>query len=262
MLDELDEEKGLDIAELLKTSEGDVTPGSQPETTDETPAPSPEEQKAETDSKPEDPASKKEVPFHKNPRWIRMQQELDELRAFRESVKVEEEKPVVPTQAVVPKEFQHLFGEDVESYKAWQTMLRTEAEGIYLERQRAEARAQQEQKSREETAKQKAVAWAEDQFTELSDELGVDLTDQTSSERNQVLDIVIKYGLFDREGRPKIREANELRLALYPAQTDTVLEEKKRVIAKTNAKSNVAPKEDTILTSSKLKKMDISQFFN
>ena len=263
MLDEevKDESVSEDLAELVKPSEVEITPGSQPET-EEVATPSPEESKAEPEkAESEDTAQKKELPFHKHPRWIRMQQELTELRAEKESNEAKViEKPEEP--ASVPREFQSLFGEDVESYKAYQSMQRAEARKVAEEIITERTRAEEAKKQAEETAKQGAVSWAEDQFVELGDETGIDFTDPKSTARNQTLDIVLKYGLFDQEGRPKIREANELRPALYPEKSDGLLEEKKRVIAKTNAKSNAAPKEDTVLTSSKLKKMNISQFFN
>lgn len=221
-------------------------------------APSQEEQKAIT---PEDPAEKKEVPFHKHPRWIRQQNELRELReqlAKRDTgaYEVIEEREAKDSQ--IPREFVDLFGDNPEAYKAYKALNEKHAREIIA----AERAAEKAERERIAAFQQKAVQAAEDALLELSEETGLDLTDQNSTERNQILSICDKYKLFDANGVPNIVAGNELRAVLYPAKSDVTLEEKKKVVAKTNVKTNAIPKEDSIFTTKSLKKMSMSQFFN
>jgi hypothetical protein len=233
---------------------------SQPETKKEESAPSQTEKTEEVAKS----ASDKEIPFHKHPRWIRTQNELKELREFKEKqshqVQKEPEKPKEKASAV-PPQYQKLFGDDVESYEAWRQFQREEvkreAESIYEER----IRRSEEAKQQEELAQQKAAAYAEDQFLELAEETNIPFHDRNNTERNQILDICVKYGLFDANGLPNIKAANELRSALHPSKSDELTEEKKKVIAKTTGKQNASKSENKVLTPTDLKRMSISQFF-
>lgn len=256
----MEEKENSVFAELAAANEEETTTDSQTETVDETPAPSQEEQKAE---KPEDSASKKEVPFHKHPRWIALQDELKELRAqaAERGEKVSEVK-VDKTITSVPPQFQALFGEDVEAYKQYEGMQRAIAREELEQHLAAERQREETMRAQEEQAKKMAVNSAEEQFSELAEETGIDFTDKSNTERNQILDICLKYSLFDETGMPKVREAAELREALYPKQSDEVLEEKKRVITKTNGRGNAPIKSDDVITPSKLKKMRMSDFLN
>lgn len=242
--------------------------------------PKPEEAKKEEASeappspevKAEEPPNKetlnKDVPFHKHPRWMRLQQEQAQLRAANEALEAKlKEMNVSPAKAAqvlaeTPSEFRPLFGDDAEAYTAWQNFLkakvREEAENILNERSQAE-KAKQE---KAEAEKQQFVAWAEDQLAELSDEMGVDLTDAESSERNQILNLIVENELLYADGRPNIKAAYKMYQALYPTKTDDTLEEKRKIISKTNSKSGVAPSKEILYTHDNLKKMDISQFLN
>jgi len=229
------------------------------------PALSPEESKTDDADveESEEKAQIKEVPFHKNPRWVRMQEELKELRALKSQEGERKAEPAAEKgEATVPNEFRRLFGDDVEAFKEWQTLLRTEArkeaEGIIEER----TRSADEQREQGESARKAIITQAEDEFAEMADESGVDFSDPNCSERNQILSIIEKYELYDQQGHPRIRKADELRKELYAPKGNQLVEEKKNVIKKTNGKSSVVPKDTGIMTSSKLKKMNISQFFN
>jgi hypothetical protein len=246
------EEDRAEAAKAEETSPQD----SPPETKKEEPAPSQEEQP--------NPASVNEVPFHKHPRWIRTQNELKELREFKEQqAKAAETKvEAAPTKLTsVPSQYEKLFGDDVEAFEQWKQFqrdeVRREAESIYEERIGRDSEA----KRHEEMAQQKAAAYAEDQFLELAEETNIPFHDRNNTERNQILDICVKYGLFDANGLPNIKSANELRTALYPSKSDEVLEEKKQVIAKTSGKQNAVKTDSKILTPTDLKRMSISQFF-
>lgn len=259
-----------DLANLAtkeeETRKDEPTSESQPETGDEQktePTPSQEESK-KVEEPSEDPAPINQVPFNKHPRWIRMQQELKELRelAAKATEKAPEAKPKSEGAKEVPKEFERLFGDDVQSYEQWNALLDQRAMAKAQEYYETRQRQEQETKQREEQAQSQAAKFAEDQFLELAEETGIAFHDRNNTERNQILDICVKYGLFDPNGMPNIKAANELRPVLHPPKSNVEVEEKKKVIAKTNAKTNASQNEEKVFTSSKLKKMNMSQFFN
>lgn len=264
---------GEELAELVgKTDEEEIAPDSQPETveekeeTEESPAPSQEEQKPEEpekEPKAEEPAVVKEVPFHKHPRWQKLQQELAEAREEAKKARevAESKQSVKDEPKPMPEAFTKLFGSNDEAWKEWQKLgLMTRDEVTDYMRQMREEDKAQERAVKE--ANERTIQWAEEQFTALTDETGVDFTEGT--ERNRVLDIIDKYGLYTPDGRPNIVKANELREALYPKKAED-LQEKKKVVAKTNAKANAGATESDIITPSKLKEMEkrggVHQFF-
>jgi hypothetical protein len=260
-MEKKEEQESLIDSLLAEPTGGEATaPESQPESEKkEEPAPSQEEQTTEaTEPKSEDPAQKKEVPFHKHPRWIRREQEIADLKAQLEAERSTKQTtaPVIETPGHVPAQFQKLFGDDVEAYKEWQTLLKTEsrkeAESIIEQRQQAE-KAQKDQEANFQT---KAVSWAEDQFIDLADETGIDFSSQDTTERNQVLDIIVEYGLYDENGMPKIKEANKLREKLYPAKADGLVAEKKSVLTKTATKTSVSSPKSDVWTPSKIREAE------
>lgn len=256
-------DEGLVKALLNAQSEEDKAPApeSQPESEKkEEPAPSQEEPKVEEkvetpEPKPEEPALNKEVPFHKHPRWIRQQRELAELKAQLEADKAAKPTQVSQSTPVsVPREFEKLFGDDAEAYKQWQTMLESVSERKAREIVEKMAEEAEQEETQAAEFQKKAITWAEDQFVDLSDELGLDLSVKTNTIRNQILDIIAEYELYDANGLPKIKEANKLRTALYPATSN--VEEKKKVLAKTAAKSNAPAAKDEVWTPKKLREAE------
>lgn len=268
---------GEDLAELVnvegQTNEVETTEESQPETVEETseetteeaPAPSQEEQ-PEEETTPESSAEKKEVPFHKHPRWQRLQKELQEAREEARLAREEAKRPQTVTEEkrLMPEAFTKLFGSNEEAWGEWQKL------GLMTEEQveqkiQAKFEEQQAQSRMAEEAQSKAVQWAEDEFLNLADETGIDFTDSSNTERNQILDICDKYQLFTADGLPNIQVANELRMQLYPEPENEIVQEKKRVVTRTNVKTNAGAKESNILTPSKLRELEkrggVDQFF-
>lgn len=261
MLEE--EEQGFTSEELSELVVNDDEQGTELES--ETPAPSQEEPKEEvqkTEQSPEDSASTKEVPFHKHPRWIRQQREIEDLRKQLETRQVVE--PVVEKQEEkqVPKEFERLFGDDYEAYEAWKTLMDRQASEKAREVLELKERERVERESQEKAREAKAIEMTENAFLELSEETGLDLTNAKNTERNQILDLCLKYELWDKDGLPNVRKANELRAQLYPEKSNEIVEEKKRIVKQTGSQTNAAPKEHNVWTPSSLRKKSISQFFN
>jgi hypothetical protein len=247
-----------ELAELIVNDEDNKAeaPDSQPENTEEATAPSQEEQTAE-ETKPEDSAEEKALPFHKHPRWIRNQNELKEAREA--IARLSEAKKEVPetTDEKLPAEFVALYGENVEAYKAYAALQEKETRKFY-EAQRAKEKAEETRQTEFQT---KAVAQVEETLSELAEETGIDFTNQNNTERNQILSICEKYGLFDANGIPNVSAANELREVLYPKTTEDV-EEKKSVLKKTNVKNTVPSTKNEVQTHSSLKNKSMAQYFN
>lgn len=268
-----------DLAELVAEANDNTvkaTPESQPETADETvtepetkeetPAPSQEEPKAE-ETKPEDSAQKKEVPFHKHPRWIRKQQEAEELKTKLEALEQKlqsQQQPNKEEKRSIPDAFVKLFGENEEAWNEYQRLREMDKLDARAEVQRI-LEEEKAREAQEETARTQVIKWAEDRFLELADETGIEFTDRNNAVRNEVLSICEDYSMFDEQGRPNISKAYELYRRLNPPKTE-VVEEKKRVAAKTNTKSNAGAKESQVFTPSKLREMErrggIMQFLN
>lgn len=265
---------GEEMAKLVadgETSREESAPESLPEKEATEQAPSQEGEATAEAEKPEaeTPAQTKDVPFHKHPRWIRQQQEKEELRAKLEALEAKLNTQSQPKEEVkqqaMPEAFTKLFGSNEEAWTEWQKlglMTKSEVEAMtksMIQQSREEETAKERQA---QEANQKALQWAEDQFITLSDETGIDFT--AGTERNQILDIIEKYDLYTTDGLPNIVKANELRAVLYPPSTQAV-EEKRKVAAKTGVKTNAGTKESDIITPQKLREMEkrggISQFF-
>ncbi len=249
------------LANLLAKAEGkepvETTVESPTETVEEVvPAPSQEELKPETtEVKAEEPAPVKEAPFHKHPRWQRMQTELaearEEARLAREEAKAVQQPKEEP-HVQMPQSFSDLFGSNEEAWASWQKLGLVTKSDLQAEYKRMREEEQAETKKAVD-ANKKAVDWAEDQFMTLSDDTGIDFTSGT--ERNQVLDIIEKYSLFMPDGMPNIAKANELRAVLYPPPVVDVTE-KKEIIAKTSNKTNSGAKESDVFTPAMLRAIE------
>lgn len=248
-------------------------PDSQPEKEEEEAAPSqegdrqPEEEKAETPDEEKEQPQDKGLRFDQHPRWKRMREENETLKQFREDAERRlreiddwRASQAQPKEAEIPQEFKTLYGEDPETFKQWNALNERQVAELVERKLTERETRQREQQLKAEAAKTEFVTWAEKEFTDISEETGIDLTDKNSNERNQILDICEKYGVFDNKGRHDLRKANELRKELYKTDNSAV-EEKKAVAAKASIRTNAAPKDSEPLTSSKLKKMRIEDYF-
>ena len=122
------------------------------------------------------------------------------------------------------------------------------------EKFRGFVQSKQDEEQKVIQAQQKVVEFAENEFMDISDETGIDLTDRNNTVRNQILDIIDENSLYDAEGKPNIRAAFKLHARLYPKPTGDI-EEKRKIVSKTNTKTNSSAKESDIFTPSKLKEI-------
>ena len=252
--------------DLMTKLAGDVEVEGEEEV--QTPEPAPEEAPKEPEaSKEVVPEESKERPFHKNPRFMRLQQEAEELRKYREEseqrfaalqaqIASVQAAPQAPTNEKVPDNLKHIFGDDVEAYKALTGSLVESYRGVTREElqnfvKQEEARAQQEQR-----ATQKIIKEAEASLEGLSEETGIDFTNPNSDERNKLLDICEQYGIND------FQKAYALYSQLYPAGEANV--ERKRIAANTSSKAlsaSASQSSDKPLTKASLRKVRFDSFF-
>lgn len=253
----------MDAAEDKEPKQEEPVEAEEETKQEETPEPEPEaEEPKEEEPKQEE---RKKIPFDANhPRFKRVWAELEELRAWKEEqTRKSQEAPQVAQQsqpaptADMPQEFIDLFGENREAWEKFRKLSLTPQFDIRSEVQKVlDEQRQQElaRKQAEEQAQQQAVQATEEMFYELSEETGIDMTDRGNTVRNQILSIVEKYNLFNENGLPNVRAAHELHAALYP-QSNNVVEEKRKVVAKTNVKTNSSAKESDFYTPQKLREI-------
>lgn len=251
-----------DLAKFLSNGEETETTTAEPqpetvEKTKEEQAPSQEEQKPV-----EAPAELENVPFNRHPRWKRMEKDLaqarEDARLAREAAQSKPEVKQENVEQEVPQEFSELFGKNPEAWKLYDRMLQARDAKVLAqaeEKFKNFISEQQNEQQKAADAQQKVVDFAENEFIDLSDDAGVDLTDRNNTVRNQILDIIDENELYDAEGKPNIRAAFKLHARLYPKAVDPI-EEKRKIVSKTNSKTNSSAKESDIMTSSKLKEIE------
>ena len=184
--------------------------GEQDEQEKDTPAESPSDEQPTEDDPPqegEEEESKEEseeesntlddndnVPFHKNPRWQRLQEEkkaleakVAELSPLAEKIS-EMEKKVLEKNESVPLEYQNVFGENVEAYNNW-----VKLQNIQKESLKKELIAEMEQKKIDEQKaiddQQKAI---QANIEYIEDNFNVSLPED-SSKRNDFVKFMWDY---------------------------------------------------------------------
>lgn len=250
--------EGIDPMDLVKEE-----PEKQP--VEEAEQPTQEEPEQET-PEVEEPVKEEPKPrtFDANhPRFKRVWKELEELRTWKQEQEEKAKQPQPeaekPKEADMPQEFVSLFGDNPEAWKQMEKMLAARDSQTLAQaesRFKAVLDSQQESAKREKEASERAVQIIEDTFLDLADESGVDFTDRNNTERNQILDICEKYQLFTPDQLPNVKAAYELHKQLYPATDKVEMEEKRKVIAKTNTKTNSSAKESNVFTPSKIKEIE------
>jgi hypothetical protein len=256
--------------EVLKNLMGEVEVEGEEVVEEPTEVPEPEKPEIQVDKPPketreEEPVKEKERPFHKNPKFIRLQQERDEaIRQREEDRKLYAElnakidrfgSPQTPSQTAVPDNLKHIFGDDVESYKALTSHLVESYRSVSREEAMALKKQDEERVRLEQETQQKLIKEAEAVLADLSDRTGTDFSDTKSDARNQLLSICETYGINDFD------KAYELYQKLYPPDGST--EERKSVAGNTSSKTIASPsKGEEVMTSAKLKKIRLNSFFS
>lgn len=261
-----------ELADFLIEETEETTTDSQPETVVKEGAPSQEateEKPAEKPAETEDSALDN-VPFHKHPRWKRMQQELKEAREALAKRAEPEAKPVVQESAPQTDEeieLIRLFGDNQDVLKLFRQR-DEKMKAKFLDAARKEMQSilenERSQQERVEQQRQQILTNLENTLADMSDEAGVDLTNPRSTIRNQLLNIVEEYNLMDAEGIPNLSAAWRLHQKLYPRSSD--VDEKRKIVAKTGTKTNSNVQEDLVFTPKRLREIEkaggMSYFLN
>lgn len=145
------------------------------------------------------------VPFHKHPRWIEREQELQELRAFREEAasKLAEidtlKQRTVESNPSIPQWFSSLYGENPEAWAVWQAKEHSDRESI---KQEVIAEIERKEREQKETVA-KWDKWVNDQVQSLLDE-------GKQFERNEFLKFMNDYRPGDDKGSLDFKKGYDL----------------------------------------------------
>ena len=207
-------------------------------------APEVVKEKAEEGNEPK--ATEDKLPFHRHPRWKALREDnkrkdaaLEELRKTVEDMKTKTVKTQESQE--IPQEFKELFGEDQGHWQKFQKLTTSQAEAI------VNARFKQMEETQAKTQQESArwTQWVDEQMVALSEETGLSLEDEESSERNEILKIALEYSPTDKHGNIDLHKAYELWKTLKNAQPKS--DEKKKVAALTvEEKADGIPKEKVI----------------
>ena len=238
--------------------EGRIDPNAEDHEEKDTPPESPAEKETEedeTESSPEEkgkdesPDPKKdEEPavfqaFHKHPRWIALNQELDSLREFKEQAaplleRLGKSKPA-EENVEIPEWFQELFGDNANAWKKYRAYNATE-------RQQLRQEILTEIKSESTKATQAADKWVKRVDDEISNleadpEVVAELKKlNLKFNRNEVLKAANDYRPTGEDGQISIRLAynlwKSLRNQSKPDEKKSS-DEKKKIADKTMGKS-------------------------
>lgn len=182
------------------------------------------------------PDDNEKLPFHKNPRWQKMQEdkkaleaEVAELKSMTEKVsQLEQTVQGMDKGTEVPAEFKEVFGENVEAYNNWQKLQQGQRDGIKKEiiAELAQAqKAEQEAVTKQQDAIQENITYIEDQYD-------VKLPEK-SSLRNEYMKFMLDYQPTT-DGNLDFSKGWELFGQVKGTKTDNPISKaRKKVVAKT-----------------------------
>ncbi len=189
------------------------------------------------------------LPFHKHPRWRRMQEELNDLRSFKESIVENKKDDTQKNNTAIDPWFVELFGDNEEAWKKY---------SLYTEHQRErlkddilqELSKQEEQKKNEQ---KKMDEWVDNEIQKLEDDPSI-----KSFDRNKLLKVTLEYLPTDENGNIDFRKGYDLMIKLQDTtkdanKKDKITEEKKKIADKTIGGSQRESQQPTYKTSNDLR---------
>ena len=157
-----------------------------------------EDKPAEGDNTPEE-----NIPFHRHPRWIEREQELNELKAKADEFErfKQELAEKRPSDTKVPEWFQELYGDNEVAYRKYEEHERARLEEM-------ENRVLQKQEAQRQQAlaeSQKWDKWVEDQYSKLEsegkqfdkNELAKIMLEMKPTDENNNLDFQAGYKIYE-----------------------------------------------------------------
>lgn len=220
-------------------TETPVTPPVETKPEEESPASS-EAGTAEADNT----QSESKIPFHQHPRWIERENELKELRSFKDKAEpVLSSLTAQPTQtAPIPTWFKGIYGEDQAAWADYQSYHRSEREQI-----KAETIAELQAKAAKE---QETVTAAQKQ---MDDALASLEAEGKKFDRNELIKVVSDYKPIDDAGNWDFKKAYEI-LELQRKANSQKSTARKELAASTTSESKGEPIQDDAWTPDRLKK--------
>ncbi len=180
--------------------------------------------------------SEEEKENHAARRWRTMMvrqkekdKEIDELKSTLKGFEERLSQIKTPTQAAeLPEEFVELFGQVPEAWTPFQKLIARETQKLAddaVERRISDLRSQ---KGNDEKELEKANEYIENELADLSEEMGVDLTNPRSNIRNGILKIATDPTIapLDKDGNISLKKAAAIYKAMNPAKP--VSEERKK----------------------------------
>ena len=207
---EFEKEGAIDIDNL--NQETSIFDGQQEGNPEES---QPEETKTDTDpsqegekNTPDESSEEEKVPFHKHPRWIERENELKDLREFKEQFsdlpeKVETLQENQKSNTTdLPSDWVHLYGSDDASRQLYEyNQKQREADRELLRTELREEREAEIQREAEETKK-----WDE----WVTSEIDVLKSEGNSFNKNELLKVALEVQPTDEEGNISLRKSLEI----------------------------------------------------
>jgi len=142
------------------------------------------------------------TPFHKHPRWQKMQKELRELRELKTKAETTPAPAPAASTTEVPVEWLQMYGDTDDTRKAWAHQSSINEKLVQQAEERAYNRMKTEFENRQSQEKQ-FEQMIESNFEEIEDSFGVDLSSNTPAARKartEFLELVQKLSPKDASG--------------------------------------------------------------
>ena len=257
----------LDEVKDTPTEEKEEKPAESEKEEKETPTESPTETKPKEDEtespaeekkegEPSEPkeGEEKEKPevfhaFHEHPRWIAREEELKELKEFRERAEplLEKlEKPVQEETSEIPGWFVTLFGDNKDAWSQYR---------VHTTKEREELRSEilgeiEKEKSRALVEQKKQDEWVDLEVKKLK-------ADGLKFDRDELLKVALDYLPTDKDGNISLKKSYDIYKAMkadkQTVQPSKSVEEKKQVADKTIKKSTATEENKDFKTSADFK---------
>ena len=189
------------------------------------------------------------TPFHKHPRWIKLQEEKRQqaeiIANFGKKFSDLEEKLGARDKDKVPTWFTERFGEDPKLWTAYRQTTQEEKADIKKEIM-AEIRAEQAQESQRQAGLQ---TWVQDSIQELKDE-------GEKFDENALLKILTDYSPTDAQGNIDFKKGLAILRQLDSAKGDKEKEKStaRKEVAASTTSSSKGEKTAQVLTAKQLRK--------
>lgn len=218
------------FADIVKETQVDSPTTIEPKVEE----PKTEEVKKEGEDTPKD----ENIPFHKHPRWIERENELQVLRKFKEEAtpklsEIDEIKSRLPEEkVVVPEWFKTLYGDNEQAYKQYAEHHQNEVNEI--EQNLIQRQEDQRQKATQEA--QKWDKWVGDEIGKLRDE-------GKEFDENRLKKVMLDYSPTDSNNNLDFQKGYKIYEVLETKVDNTAKSEARKQLADMTVRSSKGEKE-------------------